>query len=160
MPVHQDRQLDVRPDAPRALCRTDPADTATTDTLHPLPAYRHRRCAFQLALSCGHLVTVRVTGWYPVSVSCCDRLGGTVLRGVYVPYASDVELVGLLSERYETQPVDSGHEAVELLSRCSRTDEPYQPPYPGRQHASAGRYPARVGAFVDLDRPSSPVGSA
>ena len=42
---------------------------------------------FGFALSCGRLVTAALTGWYPVVVSCCDRLGGTIRDGIYVPYA-------------------------------------------------------------------------
>ncbi|MDG6104029.1 hypothetical protein Daura_23085 [Dactylosporangium aurantiacum] len=40
----------------------------------------HRLCVFALALTCGHRVTLAVNGWYPVSVACCDRLGGTILH--------------------------------------------------------------------------------
>src|SRR5829696_2928343 len=61
----------------------------------------HRLCVFVLSLSCGHLVTYFTNGWYPVRVPCCDRLGGTILRGVYVPYSSKVDYVDVLSERYE-----------------------------------------------------------
>jgi hypothetical protein len=64
----------------------------------------HRRCVFDLRLDCGHTTTVAVDGWYPVSVACCNRLGGTILHGRYLPYASHVDYVQVLSERYEHQP--------------------------------------------------------
>jgi hypothetical protein len=51
----------------------------------------YRLCVFEFFLACGHLVTVALTGWYPVVVSCCDRPGGTILRGDYEPYASDID---------------------------------------------------------------------
>src|SRR3954451_17158116 len=69
-----------QPCAPAATGRAD----ASADDGQEL----HRLCVFEFALSCGHLVTVALTGWYPVVVSCCDRLGGTILHGIYVPYAS------------------------------------------------------------------------
>jgi hypothetical protein len=109
----------------------------------------HRLCVFELALSCGHLVTVALTGWYPVSMACCDRLGGTVLRGVHVPYASHVDYVTLRSERYEYRPTGAPREPVRLIDRRARTDEPYQSRPAGP--VSAGRYPARVGATWNID---------
>lgn len=49
---------------------------------------------FDLWLDCGHLVAA-VAGWYPVRVPCCDRPGGTIMHGQYVPYAADVDFVQL-----------------------------------------------------------------
>ncbi|MBO4209792.1 hypothetical protein [Micromonospora echinofusca] len=110
----------------------------------------HRLCVLDLALSCGHLATVALTGWYPQVVACCDRLGGTVLRGHYVPYASHVDYVDLHCERHEYRPNGTPRTPDRLIGRRPRTDDPHQPPYPGSQ-ASAGRYPARVGAAWSLD---------
>jgi hypothetical protein len=115
----------------------------------------HRLCVFELALSCGHLVTVALTGWYPVSVVCCDRLGGTILRGLYVPYASHVDYVILRVERYENRPKGTPRESDRLIDRRPRTDEPYQS-RPGGP-VSAGRYPARVGAAWSLDGSAPPA---
>ncbi len=109
-----------------------------------------RLCVFELALNCGHLVTLARTGWYPVSVACCDRLGGTILHGTYVPYSSHVDGTNLLSERYEYRPKGTPSEPDRLIDRRPRTDEPYQSPYPGGPTHS-GRYPARVGAAWSLD---------
>lgn len=100
---------------------------------------------FEFDLSCGHLVTGALTRWYPVMVACCDRLGGTVLHGVYVPYASDVDYVRLLSERYEARPAGTLRGATRIIGRRPRTDEPYQSTAPG-SFSTAGRYPAWVGA--------------
>ncbi|MET8364444.1 hypothetical protein ABZU53_12830 [Micromonospora sp. NPDC005194] len=111
----------------------------------------HRLCVFELALSCGHLVTVALTGWYPVSVACCDRLGGTIQGGLYVSYASHVDYVTLRSERYEYPPKGTPPAPDRLIDRRPRTDEPY-PSRPGGP-VSAGRYPARVGAAWSLDGP-------
>ena len=109
-------------------------------------ARRRTGCVFDLALDCGHLVTVERIGWYPVSVACCDRLGGTVLRGVYVPYASHV----VRSERHESWPPGRPRRPDRLLGRRPRTDEPYQSPHPGDGDHS-GCWPARVGATWSLD---------
>jgi hypothetical protein len=116
------------------------------------PRQQHRRCVFDLDLSCGHVVTYAVTGWYPVSVSCCDRLGGTILRGQYVAYASEVDYVRLLAERYVDRPAGTPARPSRLLRRRSRTDNPARPSHPG-DAPSAGRYPARVGAVWTLDAP-------
>jgi hypothetical protein len=51
----------------------------------------HRLCRFSLSLTCGHRAIVTVNGWYPVRVPCCDRLGGTVLCGLFVPYWPEVD---------------------------------------------------------------------
>ena len=110
----------------------------------------YRLCVFEFDLACGHTVTVALTGWYPVVVSCCDRLGGTILRGDYRPFASDIDYVRVLSERYEVRPKGSGRGSTQVIGRRPRTDEPYQSPYPGID-GSAGRYPARVGATWSLD---------
>ena len=109
-----------------------------------------RLCVFDLWLTCGHIVTVAVNGWYPVAVACCERLGGTVLRGSYVPYASPVEYVNVVSEGYEQRPKSSPREPTRLLDRRPRTDEP-SPPEWSWSRLSAGRYPARVGAACSLD---------
>jgi hypothetical protein len=110
----------------------------------------HRLCVFEFDLTCGHLVTVALTGWYPVTVACCNRLGGTIRRGDYVPYDSDIEAVRVLSERYEVRPAGTPRGSVRVIGRRPRTDEPRPSPYPGIT-GSAGRYPARVGATWSLD---------
>jgi hypothetical protein len=110
----------------------------------------YRLCVFELDLSCGHLVTAARTGWYPVSVSCCDRLGGTISGGVYVPYASEVDSVRVLSERYEARPAGTPRGGTRIIGRRDRTDDPYQSPVPG-VFDSAGRYPAWVGATWSFD---------
>jgi hypothetical protein len=120
-------------------------DQASTDDWE-----QHRLCVFELALSCGHLVTAVITGWYPVTVSCCDRLGGTVLHGLYVPYASKVDYVTVLSERYESRPKDTRCPPVQIIGQYYRTDEPYRSPFL-RGYTSTGRFPARVGATWSLD---------
>lgn len=136
------------------ICRPcHDADHATANTPPPAgPREQHRRCIFELDLSCGHVVTYAVTGWYPVSVSCCDRLGGTVARGEYVAFASDVDFVRLVSERYIDCPAGTAHRPSRVLRRRSRTDDPSPPWYPGHR-ASTGRYPAHVGATWILDAP-------
>jgi hypothetical protein len=110
----------------------------------------YRLCIFEFALTCGHLVTVALTGWYPVVVSCCDRLGGTIRNSLYVPYASDIDYVDVLSERYELRPVRTSRGSARLIGRRLRTDEPRPSPYRGID-GSAGRYPARVGATWSFD---------
>lgn len=110
---------------------------------------RHRRCVFDLDLSCGHVVTYAVTGWYPVSVACCDRLGGTILHGTYVAFNSDVDYVRLRSEHYIDVPAGTAPRPSRLLHRGDRTDAPARPSYPGHR-PSTGRYPARVGATWTL----------
>jgi hypothetical protein len=118
----------------------------------------YRLCVFECDLACGHLVTVALTGWYPVVVSCCDRLGGTVLRGVYVPYASDINYVRVLSERHELRPTGTPRGSTQVIGRRPRTDEPYRSRYPGIE-GSSGRYPARVGATWSLDGSIAKPGS-
>jgi len=110
----------------------------------------YRLCVFEFDLSCGHLVTAARTGWYPVSVACCDRLGGTISRGVYVPCASDVDYVRILSERYETRPAGTPLGGTRIIGRRARTDNPYRSLVAG-ELGSAGRYPARVGATWSFD---------
>jgi hypothetical protein len=110
----------------------------------------HRLCRFDLWLTCGHIATVTVDGWYPVTVPCCDRLGGTILHGQYVPYASHVDYVALLTEDYQLRPADSPREPTRLLARRPRADEPCPPKHTGHD-CSAGRYPARVGATWNRD---------
>ncbi|WP_199512206.1 hypothetical protein [Nucisporomicrobium flavum] len=125
-------------------------DIATANTAPPYgPREQHRRCVFELDLSCGHVVTYAVTGWYPVSVSCCDRLGGTILRGEYVAFASEVDYVRLLSERYIDCPAGTAHRPSRVLRRRARTDASSKPSYQGHR-TSTGRYPARVGATWTL----------
>lgn len=114
----------------------------------PVPSgRRHRRCRFRLALVCGHLVTVEVSGWYPVAVPCCDRLGGTVLCGRYVPYSSAVEYVDVVEERYEWRPAESPPEPMQIIERVPRTDTP------AALHGvtSAGRSPQHVGSAWSID---------
>ncbi|MCM4078283.1 hypothetical protein [Paractinoplanes hotanensis] len=110
----------------------------------------YRLCVFEFDLACGHTVTVALTGWYPVTVACCDRLGGTIRDGIYVPYASDIDYVRVLSERHELRPKGTPRGSTHVIGRRPRTDEPYQSPYPGIE-SSAGRYPARVDATWSLD---------
>jgi hypothetical protein len=116
----------------------------------PAGTQMHRLCVFDLCLNCGHIATVAVDGWYPVSVACCNRLGGTILRGSYVPYASQVDYVRALSERYEYQPAGTPRAPDRLLGRRPRTDQPYQPSHRWAE-PTAGRYPARVGAAWSID---------
>jgi hypothetical protein len=110
----------------------------------------YRLCVFEFDLSCGHLVTAAVTGWYPVVVSCCDRLGGTIQRGVYRPYVAEIDYVRILSERHELRPKGTPRGGTRLIGRRSRTDDPSPPSLRGLD-SSAGRYPARVGATWSLD---------
>lgn len=117
-----------------------PASSATQDV------EEYRLCVFEFDLSCGHLVFVALTGWYPVIVRCCDRLGGTILRGEYRSSASDIDYVRGVSERYELRPKGTPPGSTQVIGRRPRTDEPY-PGFDG----SAGRYPARVGAAWSLD---------
>jgi hypothetical protein len=117
-----------------------------------------RLCVFDLALSCGHVATVALTGWYPVTVACCDRLGGTVLRGSYVPFSSAVDYVNVVSERYEQRPTGTPPARARVLGRRARTDEPYTSPYPG--FSNAGRFPAGVGATWNLDGSPTPAAAA
>jgi hypothetical protein len=126
------------------------APSATTSSAADDGQESYRLCVFEFDLACGHLVTVALTGWYPVVVACCDRLGGTILRGVYVPYASDIDYVRVLSERYESRPTGTPPAPKQIIGRRPRTDEPYRSPAPGF-YGSAGRYPARVGATWSLD---------
>jgi hypothetical protein len=109
----------------------------------------HRLCVFEFALACGHLVTVATTGWYPVEVSYCDRLGGTILRGDYRPFASTIDYVDVLSERYEMRPAGTPPRNSEIIGRRPRTDDPSTGSF--GVGASTGRYPTRVGAVVSLD---------
>lgn len=110
----------------------------------------HQLCVFLLALSCGHLVSQFVNGWHPVAVACCDRLGGTIQDGAYVAYASNVDYVAVLVERYEYRLLDTPPEPSEVRGRWPRTDDPYRSPCPGGG-ASTGKYPARVGAGWSID---------
>ncbi|MEH1130376.1 hypothetical protein [Micromonospora sp. CPCC 206061] len=125
---------------------------------HPEPdaTQIHRLCVFDLFLDCGHIATVAIDGWYPVSIACCDRLGGTILHGVYVPYASHVEYVNVLSEKYEHRPLGTPSDPTRLLGRRSRTDDPRQPAYRWAK-GTAGRYPARVGAAWTIDGSTPPA---
>ncbi|WP_203744909.1 hypothetical protein [Catellatospora bangladeshensis] len=116
----------------------------------------HRLVVFLLALSCGHQVSLFVNGWYPVRVACCDRLGGTIQNGLYVAYASDVDYVQVISERYEHRPPGAVREPDEVRGRWPRTDEPYRSPHPG-SGSSTGRHPARVGATWSFDGSIAPA---
>jgi len=122
------------------------ARAAAPDGRHEL----HRRCVFELDLSCGHCLTVELDGWYPVSVTCCDRLGGIWYNGSYVSFASNVDYARCLQERYEQRPAGAAGEPLRTWGRRARTDNPV-PPDDCRPRGSAGRFPARVGG---------PVGSA
>ncbi|MBB2940531.1 hypothetical protein FB565_000235 [Actinoplanes lutulentus] len=114
----------------------------------PLPGIElQRQCQFELDLSCGHIVLAWVTGWYPVTVSCCDRLGGTILRGRYVPFASDVDYARVLFEHYGPP---SPTAPPQIIGRRARTDEPYRPAGQSN-YSSSGRFPGHVGAVVSID---------
>ncbi len=132
------------------ICQPCAPSTPTSSTADE-GEEQYRLCVFEFDLSCGHVVTVALTGWYPVVVACCDRLGGTILRGSYVPYASDIDYVRVLSERYELRPKGTPRGSARIIGRRPRTDQPYQPDLPGF-YGSAGRYPACVGATWSLDR--------
>jgi hypothetical protein len=110
----------------------------------------YRLCVFEFDLSCGHTVFVALTGWYPVTVACCNRLGGTILRGDYHPVDSDIDYVRDVYERYELRPQGTPPGSTEVIGRRPRTDEPCPPGFPGLR-GSAGRYPARVGATFSWD---------
>lgn len=116
----------------------------------------HRLVVFLLPLSCGHQVSLFVNGWYPVRVACCDRLGGTIQNGIYVAYASDVDYVQVISERYEYRPPGAIREPNEVRGRWPRTDDPYRSPHPGGG-SSTGRYPAHVGATWSFDGSIAPA---
>jgi hypothetical protein len=129
-----------------------PANAPATPAHEPDPHTNATRtvrvCVFELDLTCGHRVTLVVTGWYPIAVDCCDRLGGTWVGDTYVPFAASVEYVPhLLSERYERRPAASASQPARLLDRVERTDEPSPPRHPW-QTGGAGRFPERVGAPV------------
>lgn len=136
------------------ICQSCHDADLTAEDAAPPEGFReqHRRCVFDLDLSCGHVVTYAATGWYPVSVACCDRLGGTILHGTYVAYDSEVDYVRLRSEHYIDVPAGTAPRPSRLLRRRTRTDAPAPPSYPGHR-ASTGRYPARVGATWTLDAP-------
>ncbi|ROO52748.1 hypothetical protein EDC02_7689 [Micromonospora sp. Llam0] len=104
----------------------------------------HRLCVFELDLTCGHCLTVSLNGWYPVSVACCDRLGGTWHKGVFYPFASNVDFVRCLEERYEHRPLGAKREPLRVLRRRQRTDDPTVPAH-SWQRGTAGRFPERVG---------------
>ncbi|MEU8007467.1 hypothetical protein AB0B66_40440 [Catellatospora sp. NPDC049111] len=116
----------------------------------------HRLCVFLLSLTCGHQVSLYVNGWYPASVACCDRLGGTTLHGQHVPYASGVDYVQVLSERYKHRPPGTPPEPSAIRGRWPRTDDPYRSPHPGGD-SSSGRHPARVGAAWSLNGSTTPA---
>jgi hypothetical protein len=148
---------EIRP----ATARTSghrPPGAATAET--PAEAGEgHRLCVFELDLTCGHCVTVAVDGWYPVSVACCDRLGGTWAGGTYIPFSSTVEHVRVVAERYERRPPGAEREPAQLLARRARIDDPVVPSHPWQQ-GSAGRYPARVGGPAPDPRHTPPVHQA
>jgi hypothetical protein len=109
----------------------------------PFPdAELHRLCRFSLALTCGHRVIVDLNGWYPVCVPCCDRLGGTVLCGRYLPYSSAVEYATVIEERYEWRAPASAREPMQVIDREPRTDLPRS----FGKHYSAGRFPQHIGS--------------
>lgn len=118
----------------------------------PYPGWElHRLCRFSLALTCGHRVIVDVNGWYPVAVACCDRLGGTVLCGRYVPYSSAVEYVDVIAERYQWRPAASAREPMQVIERMPRTDSPRV----FLDGQSAGRFPQHVGATWVIGDPAT-----
>jgi hypothetical protein len=116
----------------------------------------HRLCVFELDLDCGHCVTVAANGWHPVSVACCDRLGGTWLDGTYIPLSSTVDHVRVVEERYEHRPPGAERAPTRMLSRRGRTDDPVIPSHPW-QRGGAGRFPARVGGPRPDPRHPPPV---
>ena len=83
-------------------------------------------------------------------MACCDRLGGTIRQGLYVPFLSDVDYVRCLVERHEYRPPGTSYPPAQVIGRRTRSDEPSSPMYAGLA-GSAGRFPARVGACVSLD---------
>ena len=125
----------------------EPQPDPTTAAAHGGPVELHRLCIFELDLTCGHCVTVSLNGWYPVSVTCCDRLGGAWYDGIYYPFDSQVDYVRRLEERYEPRPSGAEREPLQLLDRRARADSPVIPMF-SWQPGSAGRYPARVGGPV------------
>lgn len=130
---------------------TPPSNSPATGNLgNSGEAEPHRLCVLELDLACGHVVTVALTGWYPVTVSCCDRLGGTIRDSIYVAYDSRVDFVRLQSERYEVRPKGTRPAPIQIIGRRARTDAPYQPPCRGIS-GSAGRFPSHVGATWSLD---------
>ncbi|MEU4693735.1 hypothetical protein [Actinoplanes sp. NPDC023714] len=115
------------------------------------PGFELRRdCLFSLDLSCGHVVLAWVTGFYPVSVPCCDRLGGTIRDGRYVPFVSAVDYARLLFEHYELQSAGSPPDPTQVVGRQARTSDPYRPAGES-SYLSTGRFPARVGAALSID---------
>ncbi|MEV0903088.1 hypothetical protein [Actinoplanes sp. NPDC049802] len=127
-------------------CTPPPRTTVVLDDPESMDGFESNRlCVFEFDLSCGHIVTAVRTGWYPVSVACCSRLGGTIRQGDYVPYASDVDYVRVLVENYELRPRGTLHPTLEIIGRRPRTDEPSSPSF-FDDGGSAGRFPARVGA--------------
>ncbi|MEU1811040.1 hypothetical protein [Micromonospora aurantiaca (nom. illeg.)] len=102
----------------------------------------HRLCVFDLDLTCGHCLTVSVNGWYHVTVVCCDRLGGTWHQGTFYPFASNIDHVRCLDERYEHRPRGAAREPLRVLRRRPRTDDPTVPVHPW-QRGTAGRFPER-----------------
>jgi hypothetical protein len=123
------------------------AAQSQTAAAHGDPTEVHRLCIFELDLTCGHCVTVSLNGWYPVSVSCCDRLGGAWYDGAYYPFDSQVDYVRCLEERYEPRPPGAEREPLHVLDRRARTDNPVIP-IRSWQQSSAGRFPARVGGPI------------
>jgi hypothetical protein len=111
----------------------------------------HRLCVFDLDLSCGHRLTVMLNGWHPVTVACCDRLGGHWLGGEYCPFASHVEYARCLRERYEQRPKGAAREPLKVIERSDRTDDPLLPTQRWQQ-PSGGRFPVRVGAPFNSPR--------
>lgn len=142
---------DTAPPARAGRCAvntpTPATHTSTKEDLEP-----HRLCVFELDLTCGHRVTVSLNGWYPVSVACCDRLGGSWVDGAYHPFDSGVEYVRCLSERYEHRPPGVPREPTVLLARRPRTDGPFTPVHRW-QSASGGRFPIRVGGPLNTPHP-------
>jgi hypothetical protein len=120
-----------------------------TAAAHGDPTELHRLCTFELDLTghVGHCVTVSLNGWYPVSVSCCDRLGGAWYDGTYYPFDSPVDYVRCLEERYEPRPPGAEREPLQVLDRRARTDNPVIPIHSWQQ-GSAGRFPGRVGGPI------------
>lgn len=131
----------------------------TSDPAHPPTvgaSELERLCVFDLSLDCGHIVTLAIDGWYPESVACCDRLGGTDFHGEYVPFSSNVEYANLLSETYEIRRHGAPREPAEILARRPRIDDPH-PPHHRWTWGTAGRFPARVGATAVIGRPATPA---
>lgn len=146
----------TRSDLPAAGCGSVLARPAEQSPSPPPgidgdPIEVHRLCVFELGLTCGHRLTVSLNGWYPVTIACCDRLGGHWFDGQFYPFASEVEYARCLQERYERRPKGAAREPLQVIQRRDRTDDPFIPIHRWQQ-PSGGRFPIRVGAPFNSPR--------